>query len=749
MSFRWTTIAALLTAAAAQTTSFDGRQVRQTQAPANDPTNFSVFVRALPPHANVPGGSQQQQQQQPPNSPIRFAADFGQAAQPQYTVRTQQQFQQPQQQQQQQPQFQQFNQQQLQAQLQPQRQQQQQQQQLQQQQLQQQQLQQQQLQQQLRHFPQHPPQQQQQQQQQPQQQQVFNGQQQQFSFADTGRQGNVGFTFPQQAPTSATTPQPLAQSFPRPQQSFSVSSSSSSEDALRQGKIVGSIQPPAQVIQKSPASEIQQSKQPEAKDKAAKDKAKDEYVVYYYYYYDDDNKKNNLSSLNFDDVPNLEGFDKGEGGKLKGKVVASPNPQHRFEPKTVTAIPPAGQQQAPPAFPLEQAVTSAPQTVTQVSVSVSVSEGTHPLLPSQPFEAKRPPAVGPPNLDFTGAVLVPEGGAGVPSESRSGSTLQTPGVSTVASAETQGANEIIGKKAPDTSVVETTTTTTTTTTTEPPTTLPPTTTTTEEPTTTEKSRRHFGNRRRFGGPHGRAHPPGRKAHTTSTTTTTATPSTRRTIGGLRRNRPSPRPAAGGRLQFGRRPSPIHARNHKEEEPEEEESAAEHEPTTIAPATTTAGGKKRFGGPSRFGGAKANGRTRGSGSTPSPASSTTAGHRRPGGPRPGGGLFNRSNRGPRPRTPFNRHRPGAKKVEEEHKAEETEESPVTTPETKEETSASASTEAASKHEETAASESEPASEEVHATEAPAVTPESKPGRRPFGSRPRPALFGGRPRPHLGR
>ncbi|EEC06472.1 hypothetical protein IscW_ISCW004728 [Ixodes scapularis] len=576
--FRWTIIAALLAAATAQTTSFDGRQVRQTQAPANDPNNFSVFVRALPPHANVP----------------------------------------------------------------------------------------------------------------------------------------------------ATTPQPLAQSFPRPQQSFSVSSSSSSEDALRQGKIVGSIQPPAQVIQKSPASEIQQSKQPEAKDKAAKDNAKDEYVVYYYYYYDDDNKKTTCR-----------------------KVVASPNPQHRFEPKTVTAIPPAGQQQAPPAFPLEQAVTSAPQTVTQVSVSVSVSEGTHPLLPSQPFEAKRPPVVGPPNLDFTGAVLVPEGGAGVPSESRSGSTLQTPGVSTVASAETQGANEIIGKKAPDTSVVETTTTTTTTTTTEPPTTLPPTTTTTEEPTTTEKSRRHFGNRRRFGGPHGRAHPPGRKAHTTSTTTTTATPSTRRTIGGLRRNRPSPRPAAGGRLQFGRRPSPIHSRNHKEEEPEEEESAAEHEPTTIAPATTTAGGKKRFGGPSRFGGAKANGRTRGSGSTPSPASSTTAGHRRPGGPRPGGGLFNRSNRGPRPRTPFSRHRPGAKKVEEEHKAEETEESPVTTPETKEEASASASTEAASKHEETAASESEPASEEVHATEAPAVTPESKPGRRPFGSRPRPALFGGRPRPHLGR
>lgn len=524
---------------------------------------------------------------------------------------------------------------------------------------------------------------------------------------------------------------------------------------------MGSIQPPAQVIQKSPASEIQHSKQPEGKDKAAKDKEKDEYVVYYYYYYDDDNKKN--LSLNFDDVPNLEGFDKPEGGKVKGKIagqrVSSVNPQNRFEPKTVTAIPPSGQQPSPPVFPLDQGVTSAPQTVTQVSVSVSVSEGTRALLPSQPFEAQRPAPAGPLNLDFTGAKLVPETGAPVLAESRGAVTPPTLGLSTAASAETQGANEILGKKGVEATALETTTTSTTTTTTEAPTTLPPTTTTTEEPTTTEKSKRPFGNRRRFGGPgahHERApHSGHRKPHghaKSSTTTTTVAPSSRRPIGGLRRNRPTPRPLGTGRLQFGRRPSPVHARNHKEE-PEEEEAAGDHDPTTTTPATpvtTTAGSKKRFGGTgSRFG-AKPPARTRGSHSTAAPSSTAPSARRVPG--RPGsGGIFNRANRGPRPRTPFNRHRPGVKKVEEEVKPEETEDATATTPEAKEETSAAASTETASKHEEASASESEASSEEGHATEAPAVTPESKPapGRSRFGNRPRPAIFGGRPRPNLGR
>ncbi|KAK8756284.1 hypothetical protein V5799_001017 [Amblyomma americanum] len=615
--------------------------------------------------------------------------------------------------------------------------------------------------------------QQQQQQQFPQQQgqPQLPQQRQQFSFSDGHQQPNLGFAFPQQAPsTPSTTPQPppALQSFPR--QSFSVSSSStSSEDALRQGKIVGSIQPPAQVIQKSPASEIESSKQAEAKDKAAKgkDKDKDEYVVYYYYYYDDDNKKNNLS-LNFDDVPNLEGFDKADGSKLKGKGssqrLASPNPQNRFEPKTVTTSPPSGQQQAPPAaFPSEQAagVTSAPQTVTQVSVSVSVSEGTHVLLPSQPFEAKRPPLAGPPNLEFTGAKLVPDPGVpiGPAPEVRGLVTPQGAPVSTASPpADAQGVNEISGRKGADllTTSVETTTPTTTTTTTEPTTTLAPTTTTTEEPTTTEKTKRPFGNRRRFGGPHGasphhaRGHGP-RKSHTTSTTSTTpATPSTRRLLGGLRRNRPTPRPS--GRLQFGRRPSPIHSRHHKEEEPEEEEkestSPAEAEPTTTTAAPASSG-KKRFGGSSRFGGKS--GRTRGSGTSATAASSTTAAPKRPVGRPSSGALFGRTNRGPRPRAPFSRHRPGAKKVEEEEKPEENEESsPVTTPENKEEASA-ASTETASKHEEAAPSESEATSEDSHATEAPAVTPESKPahGRNRFGSRPRTPLFGGRPRPTLGR
>lgn len=593
-------------------------------------------------------------------------------------------------------------------------------------------------------------------------------QRQQFSFSDGNQQANLGFAFPQQAPvTPSTTPKPppSLQSFPR--HSFSVSSSTSSEDALRQGKIVGSIQPPAQVIQKSPASEIESSKQAEAKDKAAKgkDKEKDEYVVYYYYYYDDDNKKN--LSLNFDDVPSLEGFDKTDGSKLKGKGssqrLASPNPQNRFEPKTVTTSPPSGQQPAPPpAFPLEHGVTSAPQTVTQVSVSVSVSEGTHVLLPSQPFEAKRPPLAGPPSLEFTGAKLVPDPGVpiGPAPDVRGLVTPQGSLVSTVSPpTDTQGANEISGRKgAADllTTSVETTTPTTTTTTTEAPTTLAPTTTTTEEPTTTtEKTKRPFGNRRRFGGAHGAgAHvraPGSRKSHTTSTTTTTpATSSTRRLLGGLRRNRPTPR-SPSSRLQFGRRPSPIHSRHQKEEEPEEEESTSS--PADAEPTTTTAApasnGKKRFGGSSRFGGKSARTRT-----SSTAASSTTAAPKRPGARPSSGGLFGRTRGGPRPRTSFTRHRPGHKKVEEEEKPEENEESsPVTTPENKEEASA-ASTETASKHEEAAAaaSESEVTSEDSHATEAPAVTPESKPahGRSRFGSRPRPALFGGnRPRPVLGR
>ncbi|KAL1425402.1 hypothetical protein MTO96_019198 [Rhipicephalus appendiculatus] len=581
-------------------------------------------------------------------------------------------------------------------------------------------------------------------------------------------QPNVAFAFPQQAAvTPSTTPQPppAFQSFPR--HSFSVSSSSSSEDALRQGKIVGSIQPPAQVIQKSPASEIESSKQAEAKDKAAKgkDKDKDEYVVYYYYYYDDDNKKNNLS-LNFDDVPSLEGFDKTDGSKLKGKGssqrLASPNPQNRFEPKTVTTSPPSGQQPAPPpAFPLEQGVTSAPQTVTQVSVSVSVSEGTRALLPSQPFEAKRPPLAGPPDLEFTGAKLVPDPGVplGPAPEVRGLVTPQGSSVSTVSPpTDTHVANEISGRKGADllTTSAETTTPTTTTSTTEPPTTLAPTTTTTEEPTTTtEKTKRPFGNRRRFGGAHGAVPhirgPGSRKSHTTSSTTTTpATSSTRRLLGGLRRNRPTPR-SPSSRLQFGRRPSPLHSRHQKEEEPEEEEgtsSPADAEPTTTT-AASASNGKKRFGGGSRFGGKSS--RTRGS--STAAASSTTAAPKRPGARPSSGALFGRTNRGPRPRAPFTRHRPGHKKVDEEEKPEENEESsPVTTPENKEEASA-ASTETASKHEETAAaaSESEATSEDSHATEAPAVTPESKPahGRNRFGSRPRPPLFGGRPRPTLGR
>lgn len=541
-----------------------------------------------------------------------------------------------------------------------------------------------------------------------------------------------------------------------------MSSSSSSEDALRQGKIVGSIQPPAQVIQKSPASEIESSKQAEAKDKAAKgkDKDKDEYVVYYYYYYDDDNKKNNLS-LNFDDVPSLEGFDKTDGSKLKGKGssqrLASPNPQNRFEPKTVTTSPPSGQQPAPPpAFPLEQGVTSAPQTVTQVSVSVSVSEGTRALLPSQPFEAKRPPLAGPPSLEFTGAKLVPDPGVplGPAPDVRGLVTPQGSSLSTVSPpTDTHVANEISGRKGADllTTSAETTTPTTTTTTTEAPTTLAPTTTTTEEPTTTtEKTKRPFGNRRRFGGgPHIRG-PGARKSHSTSSTTTTpATSSTRRLLGGLRRNRPTPR-SPSSRLQFGRRPSPLHSRHQKEEEPEEEEGTsppADAEPTTTT-AASASNGKKRFGGSSRFGGKSA--RTRGSSTA---ASSTTAAPKRPGARPSSGALFGRTNRGPRPRAPFSRHRPGHKKVDEEEKPEENEESsPVTTPENKEEASA-ASTETASKHEEAAAaaSESEATSEDSHATEAPAVTPESKPahGRNRFGSRPRPPLFGGRPRPTLGR
>nr|XP_037290575.1 flocculation protein FLO11-like [Rhipicephalus microplus] len=787
------------------------RQSRPPQDPSHDP-NYSVFVRALPPNANPPAGPQ------PPNSPIRFANDFAQPAQqspppPQFSVRNQpqHQFQQqlPQQQPQQHPQQPQQQQQLLQFQFN--RQQQPQQQPLSPQQLllqqQYQQQQQQQQQQQFRQFqqqnPQHQPQisiqqpqqqfqqqhvfnnqQQHRQQQPPPQQQFINSQQQQqqfpqqhqqqvpqqrqqFSFSDGNQQANVAFAFPQQAAvTPSTTPQPppAFQSFPR--HSFSVSSSSSSEDALRQGKIVGSIQPPAQVIQKSPASEIESSKQAEAKDKAAKgkDKDKDEYVVYYYYYYDDDNKKNNLS-LNFDDVPSLEGFDKTDGSKLKGKSstqrLASPNPQNRFEPKTVTTSPPSGQQPAPPpAFPLEQGVTTAPQTVTQVSVSVSVSEGTHALLPSQPFEAKRPPLAGPPSLEFTGAKLVPDPGVllGPAPDVRGLVTPQGSSVSTVPpSTDTHVVNEISGRKGADllTTSAETTTPTTTTSTTEPPTTLAPTTTTTEEPTTTtEKTKRPFGNRRRFGGAHGAGPhirgPGSRKSHTTSTTTTPATSSTRRLLGGLRRNRPTPR-SPSSRLQFGRRPSPIHSRHQKEEEPEEEEGAsspADAEPTTTT-AASTSNGKKRFGGGSRFGGKSS--RTRGS--STATASSTTAAPKRPVARPSSGALFGRTNRGSRPRTPFTRHRPGHKKVEEEEKPEENEESsPATTPENKEEASA-ASTETASKHEETAAaaSESEATSEDSHATEAPAVTPESKPahGRNRFGSRPRPPLFGGRPRPTLGR
>lgn len=621
-----------------------------------------------------------------------------------------------------------------------------------------------QLQQQPQQFPQQHPQQQQQQQ--------LPQQRQQFSFSDANQQPNHAFAFPQQAPSTPTTtpqPPPALQSFPR--QSFSVSSSStSSEDALRQGKIVGSIQPPSQVIQKSPASEIESSKQAEAKDKAAKgkDKDKDEYVVYYYYYYDDDNKKN--LSLNFDDVPNLEGFDKTDSSKLKGKGssqrLSSANPQNRFEPKTVTTSPPSGQQPAPPpAFPLEQGVTSAPQTVTQVSVSVSVSEGTNILLPSQPFEAKRPPVAGPPDLEFTGAKLAPDTGAALAftPDGRGLVTPQAVPVSTVApSADTQVANEISGKKGAEllTTSAETTTPTTTTTTTEATTTLAPT-TTTEETTTTEKSKRPFGNRRRFGGAHGagsHVRTPGShvrgKSHTTSTTTTPATSSTRRLLGGLRRNRPTPRPSASSRLQFGRRPSPVHSRHHKEEEPEEEESTSHAEaesPTTTTAATPANGAKKRFGGGSRFGG-KSSGRTRTSSTA---AASSTAAPKRPGGRPNSGALFSRTNRGPRPRVPFNRHRPGAKKVEDEEKPEENEEAaPATTPESKDKEEASAaSTETASKHEEAAssASESEATSEDSHPTEAPAVTPDSKPahGRSRFGSRPRPAIFGGRPRPNLGR
>ncbi|KAL3207574.1 hypothetical protein MRX96_010056 [Rhipicephalus microplus] len=408
----------------------------------------------------------------------------------------------------------------------------------------------------------------------------------------------------------------------------------------------------------------------------------------------------------------LEGFDKTDGSKLKGKSstqrLASPNPQNRFEPKTVTTSPPSGQQPAPPpAFPLEQGVTTAPQTVTQVSVSVSVSEGTHALLPSQPFEAKRPPLAGPPSLEFTGAKLVPDPGVllGPAPDVRGLVTPQGSSVSTVSpSTDTHVVNEISGRKGADllTTSAETTTPTTTTSTTEPPTTLAPTTTTTEEPTTTtEKTKRPFGNRRR--------------------------------------------------LQFGRRPSPIHSRHQKEEEPEEEEGAsspADAEPTTTT-AASTSNGKKRFGGGSRFGGKSS--RTRGS--STATASSTTAAPKRPVARPSSGALFGRTNRGSRPRTPFTRHRPGHKKVEEEEKPEENEESsPATTPENKEEASA-ASTETASKHEETAAaaSESEATSEDSHATEAPAVTPESKPahGRNRFGSRPRPPLFGGRPRPTLGR
>lgn len=567
---------------------------------------------------------------------------------------------------------------------------------------------------QLRHFPQQP------------QQRTFNNNGgQQFTFQDA-LQG--AFTFPQQQPSPATTTQASSAAVPPHSQSVSVSSSPPG-DPFRHGKVVGSVQPPPpQVIQKSPASEIPSEKSVEAKDKAAgtKDKDKDEYVVYYYYYYDDENKKGN-QSLNFDDVPNLEGFDRTAAGGAKVKVNKTPNPQNRFEPKTVTGVPPTGQQQAPSAQ--EPGVTSAPQTVTQVSFSMSVSEGPrHPPVQGQSFNI-RTPLSGPPNLDFTGAKLAPgPPPSAVPFESRAN---VGPSVSSTATTGAQeGTNEITNKKAPE--QAETTTTSTTSTTTEPPTTVPPA-TTTEEPTTTQKSRRPFGNRRRFGG-HANRPPTGRRP---STTTSSTTPPSRRPIGGARRNRPHLRP---NRLQFGRRPPAGRPQN---EENSEEETTEDHATTTIASTTTT---KKRFGG-GRFGSKTPSSRSRAASSTTT--TTTTAAPRRGAGahapPRPSGGLFGRS-RGPRPRPPFLRNRPGARKpADEEEKADESEgTAPVTTQASKEDRTEPPVV----KQHQDAEEDTDVPEDQVEATEpSPAPTPENKPSRSRFGSRPRPPLFGGRPRPNV--
>ncbi|XP_064456808.1 proteoglycan 4-like [Ornithodoros turicata] len=501
-------------------------------------------------------------------------------------------------------------------------------------------------------------------------QQTFNNNgPQHLSFVDTqARQ------FPQEQATTTTTTT-TQNPFVQFQQTHSVSVSTSN-DPFRHSKVIGSLQPPTQAIQKAPASEIQSDKKAEPKDKAAgsKDKDKDEYVVYYYYYYDDDNKKNNNLSLNFDDVPNLEGFDK--VGK-SNKAAKTPNPQNRFEPKPATAVPPAGQQPAPPA---EQAVTSTPQSVTQVPSSVSVESFT-----------SKAPLSGPPNLDLTGAVLTEPAAGGVLFEQR---------ITQNASSESQqNTNEITNKKAPEetTTVVQTTTQT--------PTTLPPT-TTTEELTTTEKTRRPFGNRRRPGG-HGHRLPTGRR-----TTSTTSTTTTRQPVGVPRRNRrPSLRP---NRLQFGRRPPP----GRQEEEPEE--AVSEEEPTTTVASTT----KKRFGA-GRFGNKPARSRS----STTS--STTTAVPPRRGGPS-ASGLFGRT-RNPRPRPAFLRNR-GKKPVEE--KPVEHDEPSATTQINKEEP-----TEPSKRLEEPVDAEEEPTEAPPVVTQETKPSRSRFGSRPPlFGGRPRPNVLG---------